>query len=363
MPTARKLPSGSWRCQVFSHYEDVKQADGTTKKKRIYESFTCDDPTSAGKREAERLATQWASDKDRHSHSTRLMLFGDALANYIGERSKVLSPASIRKYKSMANNCMKPFEKYRLKDLTQDVVQAEINNASGKMSPKTIRDMHGLLTAVLARFYPETVLRTTMPKKVHTDMYIPSDDEIKLLIAAVKGTDMEIPVYLAAFGALRRGEIAALDYADISDNIIHVHKTMVLGPDNKWVIKAPKSYAGDRYVALPRFVIEKMGNGTGRITNLRPNMITSDFSHILKKAGLPPFRFHSLRHYNVSISHALGIPDAYIMQFGGWGNDRTLKEVYRHTMKNTINLTSNIVVSHFEKIMQHEMQHEKQKSP
>lgn len=23
MPTAKKLPSGSWRCQVFSHYETV----------------------------------------------------------------------------------------------------------------------------------------------------------------------------------------------------------------------------------------------------------------------------------------------------------------------------------------------------
>ncbi len=48
MPTAKKLPSGSWRCQVFSHYEYVNQDDGGVKKKRIYESFTCDDPSLPG---------------------------------------------------------------------------------------------------------------------------------------------------------------------------------------------------------------------------------------------------------------------------------------------------------------------------
>ena len=43
MPTARKLPSGSYRCRVFSHYV---MRDG--KKRPVYESFTA--PT---KREAE----------------------------------------------------------------------------------------------------------------------------------------------------------------------------------------------------------------------------------------------------------------------------------------------------------------------
>ena len=45
MPTAKKLPSGSWRCQVYSHTEESIQPDGTVKKKRIYESFTNTDPS------------------------------------------------------------------------------------------------------------------------------------------------------------------------------------------------------------------------------------------------------------------------------------------------------------------------------
>ena len=59
MPTAKKLPSGSWRCQVYSHTEEVLQEDGTIKKKRIYKSFTCDDPTAKGRRKAEQMAADW----------------------------------------------------------------------------------------------------------------------------------------------------------------------------------------------------------------------------------------------------------------------------------------------------------------
>ena len=39
MPTAKKLPSGSWRCLVYSHTEEIKNPDGSIKKKRIYESL------------------------------------------------------------------------------------------------------------------------------------------------------------------------------------------------------------------------------------------------------------------------------------------------------------------------------------
>lgn len=44
MPTAKKLPSGSWRCLVYSHTEEITNPDGSIKKKRIYESFTSNIP-------------------------------------------------------------------------------------------------------------------------------------------------------------------------------------------------------------------------------------------------------------------------------------------------------------------------------
>ena len=64
MATARKLPSGSWRCQIYSHTEEYVQEDGTIKKKRIYKSFTSNLPGTKGKRDAERQAAEWAAGKE-----------------------------------------------------------------------------------------------------------------------------------------------------------------------------------------------------------------------------------------------------------------------------------------------------------
>jgi len=52
----------------------------------------------------------------------------------------------------------------------------------------------------------------------------------------------------------------------------------------------------------------------------------------LKRLSIPHFRFHDLRHYSASIMHAIGIPDQYIMQRGGWSSDGVLKSIYRNTM-------------------------------
>lgn len=359
---AKKLPSGSWRCQVYSHTEEIPQPDGTVKKKRIYRSFTCDDPSPKGKRHCEKEAAQWADEKERNIAAGNTMTFEQALEAYITERSSVLSPASIRKYRNMQRNCMKCFAHYRLMDITQDIVQKEINAAAAQMSPKSVRDMHGLFVSVMTRFIPNSVFRTAMPKKVRPDIYVPSDEDIKRLVQAVKDTDLELPVYLAAFGSLRRGEIAALEASDLSGNVLHVSKTKVESPSGEWIVKAPKSYAGDRFVALPDFVVSKFPK-RGRVTMLNPTTISQRFARVRDRIGLSGMRFHDLRHYNASILHALGIPDAYIMKVGGWGNDNVLKDVYRHTMKDMEAKSSNLAVTHFQNMMQHEVSHENKKSP
>lgn len=58
MAKAKKLPSGSWRCQVYD-YTDFKG-------KRYYESFTAET-----KKEAEYLAAEFALNKKKRS-STRI---------------------------------------------------------------------------------------------------------------------------------------------------------------------------------------------------------------------------------------------------------------------------------------------------
>ena len=105
MAKAKKLPSGSWRCQVYSHTEEIPQSDGSTKKKRIYKSFTCDDPSAKGKRKCEQMATQWAVEKENRSPAEDMTL-NDAVTSYIQSKKNVLSGSTVEGYKQIQRSYM-----------------------------------------------------------------------------------------------------------------------------------------------------------------------------------------------------------------------------------------------------------------
>ena len=350
MATAKKLPSGSWRCQVFSHYETIKQPDGSVKKKRIYESFTCDEPGPKGKRLAEQMAADFAAQKEVINKPGSIT-FGEALDKYIKSRENLLSPRTIAGYEQIRRNSIQDIMDIPLRKITQEIVQNVINEDSVHHSPKTVRDNHGLIAAVLKQYRPDLPLRTVLPKKVRPKIYVPTDEEIQTLINYVHDTDMELPVLLSVFGPMRRGEISALRAENIQGNVVHVCENMVINKDKKWVIKSPKSYSGDRYIEYPEYVAQKWSKvKSGRVVNLSPNEITCRFTRLLKRAELPHFRFHDLRHYSASVQHTLGIPDAYIMQRGGWGNDGVLKDVYRHVLQDRQKEMNNVANNYFEKL-------------
>jgi integrase len=338
MATAKKLKSGKWRTLVYSHTENGK---------RKYESFTADT-----KKESEYLAAEFAISKETKGQECLSMTFGKALDDYINKRSSVLSPATIREYKRLRQKNLKLIIDISLKDITQQLIQEQVNEEAITHSAKSVRNMHGLISAILKVYRPDFALHTALPKKVRPNIYIPTDVEIKHLLKTVENTSLEIPVLLAAFGPMRRGEICALDSDDIVGNIIHVRRSMVLNEHKDWIVKSPKSYAGDRYIEFPDFVIDKLKDIEGSITSLTPDNVTKKFVNTLKRIGLKHFRFHDLRHYNASISHALGIPDQYIMTRGGWSSDRVLKNVYRHTMSDRMQQMTNKANEHFKTLLE-----------
>ena len=84
---------------------------------------------------------------------------------------------------------------------------------------------------------------------------------------------------------------------------------------------------------------------------MSPDLITNNFGRTLKRIGLPPFRFHDLRHYSVTIMHALGIPEAYIMERGGWKTNTVLNQVYRGTRSDFSKKYASQTNSYFDSIL------------
>lgn len=92
-----------------------------------------------------------------------------------------------------------------------------INDNAGKNSPKTVKNIHGLISAVFRMYRPDMTLNTTLPQKVPKTLYIPTDNDVAKLINTIgDDEDMMIAVLLAAFGPLRRSEICGVEDTDTS---------------------------------------------------------------------------------------------------------------------------------------------------
>lgn len=358
MATPKKLPSGQWRTLVFSHYDFltddkghpvIDPKTGKQKTKRIYESFTADT-----KKESAFMAAEYQMNKKRIQSGD--LTVKEAMEEYIKTKENVLSPSTIRGYISCINNYYSEIQDIKLRRLEFKDVQMWINNLSASKSPKTTRNANALLTATFEMFAPEIHFAPQLPAKKKTNLYCPSDTDIEHLLKYVAGRELELAILLAAFGPMRRSEICALTSDDIHGNIITVNKAMVLTVDNQWIIKPPKTFSSNRDIEYPKFVIEKLKGIKGPLVKATPDQISNRFRRAIKFSGSPEFRFHDLRHYGASIMHAIGIPDQYIMERGGWKTDSVMKSIYRNTITEEMQKANSKINDHFS-AMQHDMQH------
>ena len=327
MATAKKLPSGSWRCRVFSHYE---YRDG--KKVAVQKSFTSDDPTPRGKHECERMASEWAEQKNSAPWKTDVYT---AIRKYIDVKKGVLSPSTVTAYERyLKNGRFDMISAVKVRDLKEMDVQRWVSDFAGDHSPKYVRNVFALLQAAVVMAGGKEY-KVTFPRPRRKEVYTPTDDEIAQLIRYCRQPGKEEllgAVLLAAFGSLRRSEICALTPADIKGNKVTVNKAMVRS-GKSWEIKTTKTEDSARFVVIPSYVLSLVPQSGPRIVNCDPDALSSRFKRAIKYSGIPnSFTIHALRHYYVSAAHALQIADAYTMKMGGWQTDHVMKRHYRTTL-------------------------------
>jgi integrase len=304
-------------------------------------------------REARLKAAEW--EMNHRPASGAEMTVQDAVRAYLDSKENVLSPSTLRSYEGILRTHIKDrtIGGITIATLTVADVQRWVNVISGDHTPKTARNCFGLLQAAVKLQDPKKDISAALPAPVRFENYCPSDGDIKALIAAIeKDDELLIAVYLGAFGLMRRGEICSLESSDLHGNAIHVSKSMVKDPDGEWVVKAPKTYESDRYVELPSFIIDKLKEKTGPYITCTPNALSARFNKAVAKAGIPRFRFHDLRHYGASIMHAIGVPDVYIMQYGGWSSDHVMKRVYRNSIEEEKKKQTDKIKAHFAGLLQ-----------
>lgn len=403
MPTAKKLPSGSWRCQVFSHTE--KTWDEKTerwKEKRIYESFTSTDPSKNGKKEAELAAAEFSIQKRTAKSGFRNMTLHEAIEKHITSSDSVLSPSTINGYRIIQRNGFKPIMHAKLKDLTPDVLQDAVNNeaktilphrAGKKISPKTVKNRYGLITAVLNKYMPtlSCTVRLPAPEVVIKEMPDPAD-----VFNVFRGDRLELAVLLAMWLSFTMSEVKGLTKSKSIDGENIVIREVVVTVGTKEVRKVQaKNKTRTRMHHIPPYIKDLIDKVEGDV--IVPYTSASIYNHFVRKiksAGLPKISFHDLRHLNASVMAMLQVSEKYAMERGGWKTDAVMKKVYTHTFAPERERVDNVIDDYFKKIidpeekeavpeellkiltenpegwkeallkfMQHEMQHENKKSP
>jgi integrase len=257
----------------------------------------------------------------------------------------------------MRKNRFSSINNLPIHNLTNTDVQKWVNYLSKRLASKSVHDTHGFLISTLDMFAPEIRIKVKLPRKQKSNFYVPSDNDVKRVLEYIQGTDLEIAVLLAAFGPLRRAEICGLTSDDVRENSVIVSKIMVRNEKNEWIIKEPKTDYSYRNVIMPDFVIDKIKDIEGPLIKVTPDTLTEQFGKLFKHINVPKFRFHDLRHYSASIMHAIGIPDQYIMQRGGWSTDGVMKTIYRNTIDDQTKKMNVTINEYFDQIS-HEISHE-----
>lgn len=309
--------SKTWTGLVYSHTEPSG--------KRKYQSITA--PT---KREWKQLEAEFKA--NRKGKTAKDMTIRDCIEQYIDSKSGVLSPSTLVTYQSYKKK-LAPLYDIRLSAIDSADVQYCMSNLSKELKANSLHTVYVLLMASINMADDTRRFKVTLPTDPPHEYNIPSDREVLLLMENAV-PEMKLCIALAAFGTLRRGEVCALEYSDVlyDFDAVYVHSGIVKDKDKGWIKKEmPKTAGSVRRIILPENVMDMIGHGEGPIIHYNPGTLSRCFAGLRKRLGLK-CRFHDLRHYAASTMHAMGIPDKYIMERGGWSSDRVLKEIYQNVL-------------------------------
>lgn len=353
MATAKKLRSGSWNVTVYDYTDESG--------KRIYRSFTA--PTKA---EVEYQAALFKKEKGagkKKRQEIKKVTVGDVCDKYI-EICELLSPSTVSGYKKIRRTTFQTLMGVDVEDLDDTVMQNYINEESrrqgrrGPISPKTVRNSYGFISSSLKEICHKT-FNVKLPQDKPTFKEYPEPAKV---IAAIKGSDIELPCMLAIWLSFSMSEIRGLMCSSIRNGCIYIDQVLI-DVDNMKIYKDnAKVSTRNRKLELPEYLknmIEKTEVfrnyiETGEdlpLISFTSYTINRKFKKLMENAGISGLTFHSLRHLNASAMLALDIPTKYAMERGGWKTPKTMQTVYQHTFSSQRKIADAKVDDYFNSIV------------
>ncbi len=247
--------------------------------------------------------------------------------------------------------------------LTPLAVQKFLNEklAAG-LSPRTVQYMRVTLVRALGQaerwgLVPRNVARLVPgPHVPHRDVPALSPEQARALLAALRD-DAYFPLYyLALASGLRQGELLGLRWEDVGLDRLHLRvrqtrtrqgttadfaepkmqrsrRQLSLDADTAAVLRAHRARQNEQRLALgPAWEDSGLVFTSARGGALDGRGVTQPFQRQLARAGLPPMRFHDLRHGAASLLLSQGISPRVVVERLGHSQIGVTMSTYAHVI-------------------------------
>lgn len=322
--------------------------------KRREHSFTTHLKTKGNRRRAEEMLfekrRQITAELDMRRNAKGIYV--DAyLMHWLDLMQPTVSPTTFNAYSLIVRNSICPYyQKLNLPicDLAPKHIAAYYDSLLKRgLSTTTVRRHHANLhkaldCAVIDGLLPENPANRVLPPKVapYTASYY-SKAECQQLLAAIQGTDLELPVTLALLLGLRRSEVLGLKWEaiDFDCHTVHIshtvneitgsivardvtkrkssHRTLPLSPAVEQLLMSCRRESG--YVCL---------NAHNEL--LKPSRLTSKFKALLRENNLREIRYHDLRHTCAALLIAARMPLIDVSRWLGHSSIAITADLYGH---------------------------------
>lgn len=330
-------------------------------------------PEKGNKRKAESELTKIRSTFEIPEDTEDLsadMLFADYLLEWVEIAKGRLAIATYCSYVGLIKSTIEPYFRKKnlsLRELEARHLQSFYSERLKVVKSNTVIHYHAIIHSALKYAVKTDMIvqnvadKVDRPKKNDFQPVFLSADEMQAMFEAIKGTKFELPVLVAAFYGLRRGEVLGLkwDAIDFERGTISIIRTVttinldgkhqelekesaktksslrtlpLIGIFREYFMQIKENqelnkkicgncynYKYDGYV-----FVDEMGE------RLKPGYLTTAFPEFLEKNGLRRMRFHDLRHSCASLLLANGVPLKQIQEWLGHSDFSTTANIYAH---------------------------------
>lgn len=273
---------------------------------------------------------------------------------------------TLEQYKAVFRNVIEPcplFHNVTLKGLTPGHIQGFYNQEIKRgVSAATVRKYHTNIHKCLQYAVQLDIIdrnpsdRVVLPKKQRRQSgTVYSAEELQELMEFFQGDVLETVIRLTATYGLRRSEVLGLrwDAVDFEKGAISICHTAVSSKEGVIYADTTKTRSSCRTLPLTKTMKaylqevqakqreEKEFLGAAYVDSgyvcvtpdgkpITPNAMSMHFRRMMAKSGLPPLRFHDLRHSVATLLHGAGRDIQDIQGWLGHSDISTTANIYSH---------------------------------